>query len=152
MASSILFTPLYGAASEGPMSYLLELDGCKILMDCGWTYSFDLELIEPLTRYIAEYSPSFVQYSVLETSPEALLLIFFVVLIVDFSAGLLSLQILTAACKISLRFLIFFHFTSPFQFVANETLFAELHVWSTPSSSATLILSTWEHYHMPFQN
>ena len=33
------------------MCYLLELDGCKILMDCGWTYSFDTELIEPLTRY-----------------------------------------------------------------------------------------------------
>ena len=44
MATSATFTPLYGARTDAPACcYLLELDGCTLLLDCGWDSSFDAE-------------------------------------------------------------------------------------------------------------
>lgn len=51
MGTSVQFTPLSGAHSEAPLCYLLQVDGFRFLLDCGWTDSFDLSLLEPLKRY-----------------------------------------------------------------------------------------------------
>jgi hypothetical protein len=29
---------------------LLEIDGCRILLDCGWTEQFDVETLEPIRK------------------------------------------------------------------------------------------------------
>ena len=43
------FTPLYGAAGGGAaLSYLLDLGGFVILLDCGWTEAYDPALLRPL--------------------------------------------------------------------------------------------------------
>jgi cleavage and polyadenylation specificity factor subunit 2 len=39
---------LSGAHSEAPLCYLLEVDDFRFLLDCGWTDTFDLSLLEPL--------------------------------------------------------------------------------------------------------
>ena len=36
------------------MCYVLDLDGFKILLDCGWNDSFDVNLLEPLAKVAAE--------------------------------------------------------------------------------------------------
>ena len=42
-----------GAHAEGgPLSYLLEMDGVRVLLDCGWTSDFDPQQLEPLRRAI----------------------------------------------------------------------------------------------------
>uniref|UniRef100_A0A7I4EGV0 Cleavage and polyadenylation specificity factor subunit 2 n=1 Tax=Physcomitrium patens TaxID=3218 RepID=A0A7I4EGV0_PHYPA len=48
MGTSVQVTPLSGAHSEAPLCYLLQVDGFRFLLDCGWTDSFDLSLLEPL--------------------------------------------------------------------------------------------------------
>ncbi|KAI9911602.1 hypothetical protein PsorP6_009581 [Peronosclerospora sorghi] len=49
----INFTPLYGVHSSVPCcSYLLEVDEVCILLDCGWTDEYDLELLRPLQRVV----------------------------------------------------------------------------------------------------
>lgn len=47
---SITFTPLLGASENEPLAYLLEIDGFRILLDCGWNGEFQLGEIEPLTK------------------------------------------------------------------------------------------------------
>ena len=51
MPSILKFTPLAGALSGGPLCYLLDLDGYRILLDCGWSDTFDPALHAPLKRY-----------------------------------------------------------------------------------------------------
>jgi cleavage and polyadenylation specificity factor subunit 2 len=50
MASYIKFTPLSGALNERGLCYLLEIDNAKILLDCGWLDSFDVNDLEHLKR------------------------------------------------------------------------------------------------------
>jgi cleavage and polyadenylation specificity factor subunit 2 len=45
---SDVFQPIYGAYSEGPLCYLLELDGVCIMLDCGWDERFNTEDLEAL--------------------------------------------------------------------------------------------------------
>lgn len=47
------FTPIFGTYSEqSAHAYLLSIDGFNILLDCGWTDSFDANLVEPLRPYM----------------------------------------------------------------------------------------------------
>lgn len=49
----ITFTPLYGVQSSDPCcAYLLEIDDVCILLDCGWTDQYDVELLKPLQRVV----------------------------------------------------------------------------------------------------
>lgn len=49
----ITFTPLYGVQSSDPCcAYLLEIDEVCILLDCGWTDQYDVELLKPLQRVV----------------------------------------------------------------------------------------------------
>ncbi|DBA01353.1 TPA: hypothetical protein N0F65_001592 [Lagenidium giganteum] len=49
----ITFTPLYGVHSTSPCcAYLLEIDEVCILLDCGWTDEYDLEILKPLARVV----------------------------------------------------------------------------------------------------
>ncbi|KAI9362898.1 beta-lactamase-like protein [Zopfochytrium polystomum] len=41
MTSFVRFMPLSGAMDEGPLCYLLQIDEARILLDCGWSDSFD---------------------------------------------------------------------------------------------------------------
>ncbi|KAI8987524.1 beta-lactamase-like protein [Mycotypha africana] len=50
MTSYIKFTPLSGAKNEDPLCYLLEIDEVKILLDCGWSDSFEEEDLVNLKR------------------------------------------------------------------------------------------------------
>jgi cleavage and polyadenylation specificity factor subunit 2 len=52
MSTEVLFQPLYGSANYGPVASLLEIDGFKILLDCGWTETFNVELLEPLRAFV----------------------------------------------------------------------------------------------------
>ncbi|BBN04094.1 cleavage and polyadenylation specificity factor subunit 2 [Marchantia polymorpha subsp. ruderalis] len=47
-SSSVQITPLSGAHSESPLCYLLEVDGFRFLLDCGWTDAFDVAQLQPL--------------------------------------------------------------------------------------------------------
>uniref|UniRef100_M4C192 Cleavage and polyadenylation specificity factor subunit 2 n=1 Tax=Hyaloperonospora arabidopsidis (strain Emoy2) TaxID=559515 RepID=M4C192_HYAAE len=49
----ITFTPLYGVHSSAPCcAYLLEVDDVCILLDCGWTDEYDVEILKPLQRVV----------------------------------------------------------------------------------------------------
>jgi len=48
MSSEVLFTPLYGTDQYGALCYLLEIDGAKLLLDCGWDHRFQKETIQAL--------------------------------------------------------------------------------------------------------
>ena len=50
MTAIIKFTALQGALSERHLSYLLEVDGFNVLLDCGWSELFDVADLEPLRR------------------------------------------------------------------------------------------------------
>jgi cleavage and polyadenylation specificity factor subunit 2 len=50
MTSYIKFTPLSGAKNEEPLCYLLEIDEVKILLDCGWSDSFNIEDLAQLKK------------------------------------------------------------------------------------------------------
>lgn len=41
MSSFVKFTALSGSRNERELCYLLEIDDCLILLDCGWTAAFD---------------------------------------------------------------------------------------------------------------
>ncbi|CAM6100385.1 unnamed protein product [Calypogeia fissa] len=45
---SVQLTPLSGAHSESPLCYMLQVDGFRFLLDCGWTDSFDVSQLQPL--------------------------------------------------------------------------------------------------------
>jgi cleavage and polyadenylation specificity factor subunit 2 len=49
----INFTPLYGVHSNEPCcAYLLEVDDVCILLDCGWTDEYNIDILKPLQRVI----------------------------------------------------------------------------------------------------
>ena len=48
MGTQITFTPLLGALTDGPVSYLLNVDGLKVVLDCGWTDAYDAESLQPV--------------------------------------------------------------------------------------------------------
>jgi cleavage and polyadenylation specificity factor subunit 2 len=48
--NKIRFTPLSGVHSETPLSYLLDIDGFKILLDCGWNDKLDLADIQSIVE------------------------------------------------------------------------------------------------------
>lgn len=50
MATFIRVTPISGVHSEDPLCYLLEIDDCKILLDCGWDERFDTGFLEALAK------------------------------------------------------------------------------------------------------
>uniref|UniRef100_A0ACD5TG03 Uncharacterized protein n=1 Tax=Avena sativa TaxID=4498 RepID=A0ACD5TG03_AVESA len=50
MGTSVQVTPLSGAYGEGPLCYLLAVDGFRFLLDCGWTDHCDPALLQPLAR------------------------------------------------------------------------------------------------------
>ena len=53
-STAITFQALYGVHSdETAVSYLLEVDGVCILLDCGWDENFDVALLEPLKSVIS---------------------------------------------------------------------------------------------------
>ncbi|RUP47693.1 hypothetical protein BC936DRAFT_145442 [Jimgerdemannia flammicorona] len=52
MTSYIKFTPISGAKSEDPLCYLLEIDDVKLLLDCGWSDSFNPDDLKHLRRYL----------------------------------------------------------------------------------------------------
>ena len=37
MGTQIGFTPLLGALADGPLAYGLDVDGLKLVLDCGWS-------------------------------------------------------------------------------------------------------------------
>ncbi|RCV37933.1 hypothetical protein SETIT_8G103000v2 [Setaria italica] len=51
MGASVQVTPLSGAYGEGPLCYLLAVDGFRFLLDCGWTDLCDTSQLEPLAKY-----------------------------------------------------------------------------------------------------
>lgn len=58
-ANSLRLTQLYGSAAESqasasaPYSYLFEVDGVRILLDCGWNDTFETEYLDRLKPYLA---------------------------------------------------------------------------------------------------
>jgi len=48
MSCSINFTPLLGP--EQPVCGLLEVDGMRLLLNCGWSEQFDEHMLEPVIR------------------------------------------------------------------------------------------------------
>lgn len=54
MSGAILrLTPIYGVHSEDALCYMLEIDDCRILLDCGWDERFSLDFIQPLAKVAA---------------------------------------------------------------------------------------------------
>ncbi|KAL6906173.1 hypothetical protein ACP4OV_003774 [Aristida adscensionis] len=50
MGTSVQVTPLCGAYGEGPLCYLLAVDGFRFLLDCGWTDLCDPAQLQPLAK------------------------------------------------------------------------------------------------------
>jgi cleavage and polyadenylation specificity factor subunit 2 len=50
MSSYLKFTPISGAKNSDPLCYLLEIDEVKLLLDCGWSDSFDVEELQHFKR------------------------------------------------------------------------------------------------------
>ncbi|CAI2353228.1 unnamed protein product [Caenorhabditis sp. 36 PRJEB53466] len=56
MTSIIKLQVFSGAKDEGPLCYLLQVDGDYILLDCGWDERFDLRYFEELKPFIPKIS------------------------------------------------------------------------------------------------
>jgi cleavage and polyadenylation specificity factor subunit 2 len=54
--ASVYFEPLYGFDESGPVSSVLEIDGFRILLDCGWNELFDVSLLNPLKEYVFAFN------------------------------------------------------------------------------------------------
>ena len=50
MGTQISFTPLLGALSDGPLAYALEVDGRKLVLDCGWSDAYSTAAMAPLLQ------------------------------------------------------------------------------------------------------
>lgn len=50
MGTSVQLTPLSGVFSESPLCYLLDVDGFRFLLDCGWDDHFDVDVLQPLAN------------------------------------------------------------------------------------------------------
>lgn len=55
MSTEVLLQPLYGSSKDGPVSSLLTIDGFKVLLDCGWSEPYNVELLAPLKEYVPRY-------------------------------------------------------------------------------------------------
>ncbi len=44
----IYFSPIYGADDHVALCYVVQVNGITLLLDCGWTDDFDIELLAPL--------------------------------------------------------------------------------------------------------
>jgi hypothetical protein len=55
MGTSVQVTPLSGAYGEGPLCYLLAVDGFRFLLDCGWTDLCETSQLQPLAKYASSY-------------------------------------------------------------------------------------------------
>jgi cleavage and polyadenylation specificity factor subunit 2 len=44
--------PIYGVVGQPALCYLLEVDGLRLLLDCGWDETFDEDLVAPLAAVI----------------------------------------------------------------------------------------------------
>lgn len=44
----IYFSPVYGADDHVALCYVVQVNGITLLLDCGWTDDFDVELLAPL--------------------------------------------------------------------------------------------------------
>ncbi len=66
MEERVQLTPLIGAHEEGPVSYLLEVDQAKILLDCGWNEDFDPKLLEPLRKVFPQVNIILISFGDLE--------------------------------------------------------------------------------------
>jgi len=47
---SVKVQALVGAQNDAPYCYLLDIDGYRILLDCGWQDDFNTAMLEPLKR------------------------------------------------------------------------------------------------------
>jgi hypothetical protein len=56
--TAIKVTPLYGVQGEDPLCYLLEMDGCNILLDCGWNDTQGLTLV-PISAQLELFYPPY---------------------------------------------------------------------------------------------
>lgn len=56
MTSIIKLKVFSGAKDEGPLCYLLQVDGDYILLDCGWDERFELKYFEELKPFIPKIS------------------------------------------------------------------------------------------------
>uniref|UniRef100_A0A8R1DV18 Cleavage and polyadenylation specificity factor subunit 2 n=1 Tax=Caenorhabditis japonica TaxID=281687 RepID=A0A8R1DV18_CAEJA len=56
MTSIIKLQVFSGAKDEGPLCYLLQVDGDYILLDCGWDERFDLRYFDELRPFIPKIS------------------------------------------------------------------------------------------------
>ncbi|KAL3683878.1 hypothetical protein R1sor_001900 [Riccia sorocarpa] len=61
-SSSVKLTPLSGAHSESPLCYLLEVDGFRFLLDCGWTDTFDVDQLKPLASVASSIDAVLLSY------------------------------------------------------------------------------------------
>eukprot|EP00656_Telonema_subtile_P002420 TRINITY_DN1106_c0_g1_i2.p1 TRINITY_DN1106_c0_g1~~TRINITY_DN1106_c0_g1_i2.p1 ORF type:complete len:292 (-),score=53.36 TRINITY_DN1106_c0_g1_i2:61-936(-) len=50
--STVSFTPILGCEDGDPLCYLLTVDECNILLDCGWDPSFTADLLKPLEEIL----------------------------------------------------------------------------------------------------
>ena len=48
MSLDVKFRPLYGAHTDGPLSYLLQIQNFTILLDCGWDPPYDAATLQPI--------------------------------------------------------------------------------------------------------
>ncbi|KAJ3410272.1 cleavage and polyadenylation specificity factor subunit 2 [Chytridiales sp. JEL 0842] len=54
MTSFIRFTAFSGALNEDPLCYMLQIDECRILLDCGWDGSFNADRLKALSNVIKQ--------------------------------------------------------------------------------------------------
>ena len=59
MGTQINFTPLLGALTDGPVSYLLNVDGLKVVLDCGWTDAYHAESLQRVCEVRTSLSARF---------------------------------------------------------------------------------------------
>lgn len=50
MTSIIKLQALSGAMDESPPCYILQVDDVRILLDCGWDETFNMEFIKEIRR------------------------------------------------------------------------------------------------------
>ena len=59
---NIVFTPLYGVEGYDPLCYLLEFEGIRILLDCGWTDELNVDMLKPLKEVAAGIDAVFLSF------------------------------------------------------------------------------------------
>jgi cleavage and polyadenylation specificity factor subunit 2 len=65
--SSVRFTPLYGVHSEAdPLCFVLEVDECILLLDCGWTEDFDENFVKALEPWISRINYVLISHADME--------------------------------------------------------------------------------------